>query len=66
MTVGKTSIPDKRKKNGQSHADIDHKSGTETETRYRRDEGLCLSTHLQEVSQFKVKRWIYLTDNFIF
>lgn len=42
-------------KNGWSHPDIDHKSGTETETRYRSDERLRFSRHLQEVSQLKVE-----------
>lgn len=52
--------------NGRAYPDIDHKSGTETEARYRSDKELCLSRLLQEVSQLKAKHWIHLTDNFIF
>lgn len=65
MTTGKTAIPG-RGGNGRAYPDIDHKSGTETETRNRSDEESCLSRHLQEVSQLKAKHWMHLPDNFIF
>lgn len=43
----------REEKNGQSHPDIDHRSGKDTKARCRGDEGWCLSRPLREVSQQK-------------